>query len=533
MLSKLKMMLRINPYRRQYYLLIVIDTVKCYMGTILETLGIKWIGDSIIEKNVNKLYLGIILSVSMATIQFIMLYAMTIYFNKMKGNINSFLRKNLMAHLFDRLDDNEKEMGDSYYILTEDTSEITNFYNAFYDCIGSINRFIASLIIGFTISWHLSFLIILLGFVKIGINKNIVSKLEEVVGKTVEIKSKLLANILEVFEANVFFRFFDGSIAKKRFNFLYTHYSPLYKKESQYSIVLDTLNSFLDMITIVMLLIIGAFLAFNGHITLGTLTAFLSIQDTLTNPITFLGDFFKNFQYQFVSFDRYMGKIRSCNCFKKEISEVYEGNINEIHIENVSFSYASETKVFSNFNAVIKAGEVTYIVGESGVGKSTLLKLLVGIIHPDQGEIVFWGKDSKILNPQVSYAAQRPLFFNGSVMENITLSALPDNDRLKIAIAESQLQDVFSDLTQIQDIILNAKASNLSTGQINRLALARVFYHDAPIMIFDETLSSVDNVLIPKLLSKFGELSKQGKIVVVVSHRQEWIPDDAKKIVIK
>ena len=287
------------------------------------------------------------------------------------------------------------------------------------------------------------------------------------------------------------------------------------------------------MITIVMLLIIGAFLAFNGHITLGTLTAFLSIQDTLTNPITFLGDFLKNSQYQLVSFDRYMGKIRSCNCFEKEIPEVYEGDIDEIHIENVDFSYSSEGKVFSDFNAVIKAGEVTYIVGESGVGKSTLLKLLVGIIHPDQGEIVFWGKDSKILNPQVSYAAQRPLFFNGSVMENITLSAIPDNDKLKMAIAESQLQDVFSDLTQIQDIILNAKASNLSTGQINRLALARVFYHDASIMIFDETLSSVDNVLIPKLLSKFEELSKQGKVVVVVSHRQEWIPDDGKKIVIK
>ena len=54
MLSKFKMMLRINPYRKQYYLLIVIDTVKCYMGTILETLGIKWIGDSIIEKNINR-----------------------------------------------------------------------------------------------------------------------------------------------------------------------------------------------------------------------------------------------------------------------------------------------------------------------------------------------------------------------------------------------------------------------------------------------------------------------------------------------
>lgn len=508
MFNKLKAMLRINPYSRQFNVLLALDTVKSYTGIIIESLSVKLIGDGFVEGNLNKIFLGVTFSIIIAAIQFTGLYVITLSFDKMMGKITAFLRGNLMTKSY-QMEGQQYNLDDAYYTLTNDTSVITKFYRSLFDSVGSVNRFIASIIVGLVISWQLCIIVLVLGVVKIAINKNLVAKMEETIRKTVELKSKILSNLLEVFEASPLFRFYRKSLAKGRFNALYSEYRTVYAKETRYTVGLTTLNSFLDLVAIVTILGVGSLLAFMGMTTLGSLVAFIGIQDTLTNPISFIGEFLRDFKYQTVSFDRYVARVEMESQPEEPLGDVPDSpqdRIDEIRIENVRFAYAKNGDVIRGLNAVISAGEITYIIGESGAGKTTLLKLLTGILRPDSGRIEYRGAGAILAKPRICYVAQTPLFLKGSVSDNITLSLSPDDRKVMEAIEKAQLSTVFADPAQIQRLMLDAKATNLSSGQKDRLAMARALYHEAQIMILDEVFSSLDNALIAKLMPAYARV---------------------------
>lgn len=526
--GKICSMLKNNPYGKQFGILLCIDTLKSYVGIIAESAGIKLIGDGIIEKNAIYLFWGILLSVFGSLGLFFLLYYMTVYFDELKGKIAAHLRNEYMQNI---MDDDKYEMKDrdkTYYILTNDTAQMVGFYNSFYDAVGSVNRFVASLIVGLYISWELSIIVLSLGMIKILMNHKIVSKMEGVIGESIELKQKMLGQILDLFEANILFRFFSKNVVRGRFKSLYGKYKATYKSETRYSVSLGMLNYVMDFVAIVVILAGGSIMAFEGYITLGSLVAFLTIQDTLTNPITFIGNFIKEFKYQNISYERYM---EYSQCTKKEEPIMQGEDIAEVRICNMSYRYPNGKKIFTDLNANISAGEITYILGESGVGKTTLLKLLVNILQPDKGTIRFIDKKSDaVLHPRISYVSQKPLFFEGTVSENIALSREIDVKRLNSVIEKVQLNSLFLDSEEIQHLLINAKATNLSSGQRERLALARAFYHDSSILIFDEVFSAIDNSAMPVILNRLEGIVEQGKMVIIVTHKKEWIPDKAKII---
>jgi ATP-binding cassette, subfamily B, bacterial len=531
MLKKIKEFLKINPYSRQYYVLIILDTIKGYIGIITEALLIKIIGDGIIEKNYAKVYIAVIFTILIAIIMFVSLYTMTLRLDKMKGKLVAFLRGTFVISFFNHNSERQHNIDNLYYILTNDTSVIKNFYESFHRLIGSFNRFIASLVVGIIISWQLCIVILVLSMIKVVVSKFIISKMDETINNTVIINSKILSNILEVFEASPFFRFLNKLFPHIYFNNLYEQYRPVYKKETTYTVRLTTLSSFLDMIAIVALLVIGSLLSYYGFTTISSIAAFISIQDTMTNPITFIGNFIKDFKYQSISFERYITEMEKSTAGVPENSEIYEDAVSEINIENLDFSYMENGKpVFKNLNARIASDHITYILGESGAGKTSLVKLITGVLKPDSGKIEFLIDGVSIQNPKICYTSQTPIFLRGSVAENISLSLKPDCRKVNNAIEKAQL--VFLNKDEISSFIIDSKASNLSSGQKVRLALARAFYHESNVMVFDEIFSSIDNFLISNILPQLEEISQQGRIVIIISHRQEWIPLDAYKIII-
>lgn len=201
-----------------------------------------------------------------------------------------------------------------------------------------------------------------------------------------------------------------------------------------------------------------------------------------------------------------------------------ENAIDSIEVKNISFAYESR-KIFDNFSVDFKAGKIKGIWGESGCGKSTLLKLLMRFWNVDNGTIVINGEDiNKIptcdLRKLESYMTQQTYLFNDTIGNNI---AIAKEDATKNEIIEAakkaSIHDFIISLPNGYDTNVGELGDSLSGGEKQRIGLARVFLHDAPLILLDEPTSNLDSlnegIILKSLREQQGE-----KTVILVSHRK-------------
>ncbi|MCL2050795.1 MAG: ABC transporter ATP-binding protein/permease [Lachnospiraceae bacterium] len=196
---------------------------------------------------------------------------------------------------------------------------------------------------------------------------------------------------------------------------------------------------------------------------------------------------------------------------------------------HVSFSYASKISETENNEPVLALDDVSFeikkgsrvaFVGGSGSGKSTVLKLLLGLYPPANGEISVMGMD---FSEAYAYVPQDSYLFPESILGNITgESTITDLPRLKKACRNAGILEFIESLPLGFDAVLNEAAENVSGGQKQRLALARAFYRDAPVILFDEATSALDPATEALVLQSFSNLAKE-KTVVMVAHRPKAI----------
>jgi ABC-type multidrug transport system fused ATPase/permease subunit len=180
--------------------------------------------------------------------------------------------------------------------------------------------------------------------------------------------------------------------------------------------------------------------------------------------------------------------------------------------------------VLEDVNLSIKAGSKMAIVGGSGSGKSTMLKLLLGLYEPTKGEIAINNKATTTytkadLRNIFAYVPQDSFLFPESIGKNITLeNEIADMARLEKACAEAGILDFINSLPDGLNSILTEGADNISGGQRQRIAMARAFYKNAPVILFDEATSSLDPATEAAILSSFANVAA-GKTVIMVAHR--------------
>ncbi len=202
--------------------------------------------------------------------------------------------------------------------------------------------------------------------------------------------------------------------------------------------------------------------------------------------------------------------------------DIYE-NAEEIVFDNVTFSYNSDSAV-SGVNIRIKKGECVVVAGESGVGKSTAIKLLLGIMSPDSGRIYMTysggelelGKNTRAL---FAYVPQGNLILSGTIRENIMFGKkdVKEEDVIKAAKV-AQIWDFISTLEKGLDTELGEKGLGLSEGQTQRISIARAILHDAPVLLLDESTSALDSETEWNLLAAIREMTE--KTCIIVSHKQ-------------
>lgn len=194
-----------------------------------------------------------------------------------------------------------------------------------------------------------------------------------------------------------------------------------------------------------------------------------------------------------------------------------------VQIKDLHFAYSEEKPAINGLNLNIQPKQLTVFVGKSGCGKSTLVSLLMGFYQAQQGEILFNGIDIKHINRHslyrhISLVSHSSYIFKGSLRENM-LMALSDasDDAIYQCLEQVNLANFVRENGGL-DIMLLSRGTNLSGGQIQRLALARALLHNADLYVFDEATSNID-VESEEIILQFIQQLKHEKTIVMISHR--------------
>lgn len=274
---------------------------------------------------------------------------------------------------------------------------------------------------------------------------------------------------------------------------------------------------------ITVLLIGGAQVAGGGR-TPGDLFAFLLYAALLTRPVAALADTYGQFQIA-------KGTLARLEAvFAKTTEPGYDqtGTVDRargaIAFEKVSFGYPGRGPVLDTVDLAIAPGEIVALTGDNGVGKSTMIRLLLRFYDPDSGRITLDGTDIaglqvQSLRRQFGYVPQRPLLFNGTIGENIAFGmADPEPAAIERAARLAQAWDFIGKLPRGLDTEIGDNGIRLSGGQQQRLALARALFRDPPVYIFDEATSMYDLEGEAAFVETCIETLK-GRTVIIITHR--------------
>ena len=510
-------------------------TTEIYTGLIGKIYGTGGIN---FEKIANILLTLLALYIASAAFSIIQGFTMTGIAQKLTYKLRSDLTKKinrLPMNYFDK-----KTNGEVLSVLTNDIDTLSmNLNQSITQIITSICTLVGILIMMLSISVTMTIVSIIILPITAFVVKKIVGKSQKYFKKQQDYLGHVNGQVEEVFSGHTIVKVFNGE-EEANLNFKKANdelYHSAWKSQFLSGVMYPVMN-FIGNIGYVCVAILGGYLAANGRITVGNIQSFIQYNKQFTQPIVQIAQVSSMLQSMVAAAERIFEFLEEEEEIQKVENPVsIEGIKGNVEFDHVHFGYNENKIIINDFNAKIKEGQKIAIVGPTGAGKTTIVKLLMRFYDVNSGSILVGGhniKDFKRgeLRSLFGMVLQDTWLFEGTIKDNIKYGKQDATDSEVIEAAKAaHVHHFIKTLPNSYDMVLNEESSNISQGQKQLLTIARVILTDPKILILDEATSSIDTRTEEQIQSAMDNLMK-GRTSFIIAHRLSTIKNVDRIIVL-
>ena len=422
-------------------------------------------------------------------------------------------------------------VGDVLSIVTNDIDVIDiNLTSSITQLLTSITTIFGVLYMMITINWQMTLAAMVILPVSIGIMMFIFSRSQKFFTSQQNTLGEINSHIEEMYSAHVVIKAYNGEEqSKEKFGEINDRLYQSAWKSNFFSGIANPMMNFIGNSGYVLISIMGGWYASQGLISVGDIQSFIQYLRNFLNPIAQLGQISSQFQQLTAAAERVFDYLEE----KEEVKDSpVEYDVDAIEgsvaFENVNFGYVEDKTIINNFSIYVKPGQKVAIVGPTGAGKTTIVKLLMRFYDVTSGAIMVDGIDIRHLKRSdlrnlIGMVLQDTWLYSDTIMENIRYGNLEASDDQVIeAATEAQVDHFVRTLSHGYQTVLDEDSSNVSQGQKQLLTIARAILADPKILILDEATSSVDTrteILIQQALDTL----MKGRTSFIIAHRLSTI----------
>jgi ABC-type multidrug transport system fused ATPase/permease subunit len=450
------------------------------------------------------------------------------YFARFEQQVTLDIQEDLIDRVlhFPKAFFDDKQTGYLQSRLTEDVDGIRWFFSStIVHVISNALRFVGGIVFLFYLEWRLAIAVLILLPGLVWLIRFFSGKIHILSHQAMEHKADVSGHVQESLSGASHVKAYVHENRTRK------HLMSSFQKVFQINLEQRAINSIASLsinampgLARIITLAVGAFWIIKGQWTIGSLLAFQAYLAYVFGPAQFLASSNLQFQKALAALERVSALFDIVPEDNQEHGRRIDRLEGAIEFKNVSFGYNGYEPVLEGVSFHIQPGQRVALVGPSGIGKTTLVSLILRFYQTSGGEICFDGipaadYNTASLRGRMGYASQNPKILTGTVLENLRYGA-PDADRDQI-IQVARIAAIHHDiekLPQKYETIIGAKGQNLSEGQKQRLSIARALVKEPDILILDEPTSALDSATEKSI---FDALPAQvnGKTVLVASHR--------------
>jgi ATP-binding cassette subfamily B multidrug efflux pump len=385
--------------------------------------------------------------------------------------------------------------------ITNDVDTVSQTLNqSLTQIITSVVTVIGVLIMMLTINWLMTLVALLIVPISMGVIALVVSQSQKYFKQQQDYLGHINGHVEEMFGGHLVMKAFNGEAESvERFDGLNdTLYGSAWKAQFLSGLMMPIMQ-FVGNLGYVAVAIMGGYMAAQGAITVGDILAFIQYMRMFTQPLTQIANISNVFQQTAAAAERVFEFLAEDEEIPDAVDPVLPETV-EGHVEfkNVQFGYSPDKVIIHDFSAEVKPGQKIAIVGPTGAGKTTMVKLLMRFYDVDKGAILVDGHNVKDfrredLRCMFGMVLQDTWLYNDTIMENIRYGSPGASDEAVMAAAMAARVDHFvRTLPEGYDLVINEEITNISQGQKQLLTIARAILPDPKMLILDEATSSVD-----------------------------------------
>jgi len=541
-------MARLLTYLGKYKWLMIVTMLIASISTVFSIFGPKILGSATTElfAGVQRMIAGNPKGIDFGVIGQILTRALVLYsLSSVLGVIQGWIMVNLTADItyrfrkdiaakinrlplkyFDKM-----SQGEVLSRITNDVDTISTTLNqSLSQIVTSITSVIGILIMMLTISVTMTLIALTLVPFSLLLIRFVVKLSQKYFRQQQEYLGHINGHVEEMYGAHPIVKAFNyENTSMNTFEgFNGTLYSSAWKSQFLSTLIMPVMR-FISNLGYVAVSILGGYLVIRKTLDIGNIQAFIMYMRSFQEPLMQIANISNVLQQTAAAAERvfeFLGEVEE----KEDVADVKDGQpvLGQVDFENVRFGYDPQKVIIKDFSLHVKPGQKIAIVGQTGAGKTTIVKLLMRFYELNSGKILIDGTDitqmtRAELRAKFGMVLQDTWLFNGTIRENIRYGRQDATDAEVEAAADTAYADHFTrTLPGGYEMVLNEEGTNVSAGQKQLLTIARAVIADPPILILDEATSSVDTrteVLIQKAMDKL----MRGRTSFIIAHRLSTI----------